>query len=287
MMHKLLGVVLVCSVFTISCKKETRNLTQVQDEEIKSFLGNSVSNFTKDTSGIYYQILEQPTGDSLKNSDQIFYYQNLKTTEGVQIANSDRFNYVTNFLGYLTRPELGPIGYYKTIMALAKRGGKIRSIIPSYLAYGKDGSGSLIKGNAIIDATFEIFDAKNTSAAEDTIISRYIKTLNLNFTRDASGVYYSIISPGNGADVLITSTISANYIGKLFNGSQFDASASGIPLTSGFGTLIKGWQILTKIKKGGKMRILIPSYRAYGSNGRSNIPGNCPLDFEIEVVDVK
>jgi len=287
MKNKLVITLLVLSVIISSCKKETRDLKQVQDQEIINFLGASISNFTKDTSGIYYQILQQPTGDSLKNSDLIFYFQNINTVTGIPIANADKFNYTTNFLGYLSLPTVGPIGYYKTIMALSKRGGKIRSIIPSYLAFGKNGNGGLVKGNALIDATFEVFNAKNAIAAEDTIITRYKNTLNLDFIRDASGVYYNIISPGEGTPVTLISNISVNYTGKFFDGSQFDASTVGSPLVSNLNVLIKGWQILTKIKKGGKVRILVPSHKAYGSSGRNTIPGNCPLDFEIEVVDVK
>ncbi len=283
MIKKIWNALLVISVITISCKKETRDLKQVQDQEIRDFLGANVASFTKDTSGIYYQILEQPTGDLITNTTPIFYYQNVKTTDGTALLNSNKLNFLSNYL-----VDIKPLGFNKSIFALVKKGGIIRSIIPSYLAFGKDGSGSTIKGNALIDATFEVINAKTPDAANDTIITKYIKTLNLNFTRDASGVYYNIIFPGTGTtDVTLTSNITVNYIGKFFNGEQFDASAVGLPLQTNFSSIIKGWQVLTKIKKGGKMRLLIPSQKAYGTTGNRTIPGNCPLDFEIELVDVK
>jgi FKBP-type peptidyl-prolyl cis-trans isomerase FkpA len=282
MINKLLSIVLVLSVLTLSCKKETRTLKEVQDQEIQNFLGASISSFTKDTSGIYYQILAQPTGNVITNTEQIYYYQNIKTADGVPLLNTDKYNYIK---AYLT--DIRPTGFNKTIFALAKKGGKIRSIIPAYLAYGKDGSGSIVKGNALIDATFEVINAETTEAAEDSIITNYKKKLPLAFTRDASGVYYSIINPGNGAATYLTSTLSVNYTGKFFNGVQFDASAIGTPLVTSFDPLIKGWQTLTKIKKGGKIRLLIPSYKAYSTTDNGTVPSNCPLDFEIELVDVK
>lgn len=283
MISKFWIVLLVFSALTLSCKKETRNINQVQDQQIQDFLGANISSFTKDTSGLYYQILEQPTGETITNIAPIFYYQNVKTTDGTQLLNSNKFNFMN---AYLT--DIKPIGFNKTIFALVKKGGKIRSIVPSYLAFGKDGSGSTVKGNALIDATFEVFNAKTPEAANDTIITKYIKTLNLTFTRDASGVYYNIIFPGTGTtDVTLTSNITVNYVGKYFNGEQFDASATNSPLQTNFTNLIKGWQLLTKVKKGGKIRLLIPSQKAYGATGRNNIPSNCPLDFEIELVDVK
>jgi FKBP-type peptidyl-prolyl cis-trans isomerase len=283
MTNKFCGFLLVISIVTFSCKKETRDLKEVQEQETKDFLGANISNFTKDTSGFYYQILEQPTGDFITNTTPIFYFQNVKTTNGTPLLNTDKYNYLR---AYLT--DIKPIGFNKSIFALIKKGGKIRSIIPSYLAFGKDGSGSLIKGNALIDATFEVINAKTGEAAEDSIITKYKKNLDLTFVRDVSGVYYSIIEPGTGtANVTLQSSITVNYIGKFFNGEQFDASAVGKPLQTNFTAIIKGWQVLTKIKKGGKMRMLIPSQKAYGANGSRTIPANCPLDFEIELVDVK
>lgn len=283
MTNKFWSIILVISLVTLSCKKETQDLKQLQEQETKDFLGSNISNFTKDTSGFYYQILEQPTGDSITNTTPIFYFQNVTTTDGTPLLNTDKFNYLR---AYLT--DIKPIGFNKTIFALAKKGGKIRSIIPSYLAFGKDGNGSLVKGNALIDATFEVINAKTSEAAEDSIITKYKKNINLTFVRDGSGVYYSIIDSGTGtADVTLQSNITVNYVGKFFNGQQFDASAVGTPLKTTFTGLIKGWQVLTKIKKGGKIRLLIPSQKGYGENGTRSIPANCPLDFEIELVDVK
>ena len=284
MIKRLLSILLVLSFVIISCKKDTRDLKEVQDLEIKDFLGSNLTSFTKDSNGIYHQILIQPTGDSITNIEQIFYLQTVKTKDGTTLLNSDKYNYFKNYL-----TDIKPIGFNKSIFALIKTGGKIRSIIPSYLAFGKDGSGSVVKGNAIIDATFEVINANSPIAVEDTLITRYQKNLGLTFTRDASGVYYSIIESGNGIEeVTLSSKISANYTGKFFNGVQFDASTSGTPFTTVLGTgVIKGWQILTKLKKGGKIRLLIPSHKAYGTTGNGTIPSNTPLDFEIELVNVE
>lgn len=280
-----LVLISLCLLVFSACKKESRDLKAVQDDEIKVALGAQINNYSKDTSGIYYQILNAPTGDSLKNSDLIFYTQTLKLLNGKELSSNKKYNYNTTYLGYIN-----PIGFRKSIFAMIKAGGKIHTIIPSYLAFGKNGSGSQIPGNSIIDATFEVFNAKNAIDAEDTIITRFKNTLNLDFIRDASGVYYHIIQPGDeaGEEVLLSSTISANYTGKFFNGEQFDASASGSPLTTVLGTgVIKGWRVLSKIKKGGKIRLLIPSHQGYGSSGNGSISPNTPLDFEIELTEVK
>ncbi|MGC8000340.1 FKBP-type peptidyl-prolyl cis-trans isomerase, partial [Salmonella enterica] len=52
--------------------------------------------------------------------------------------------------------------------------------------------------------------------------------------------------------------------------------------------LIEGWVIgIPLIKEGGSIRLLVPSALAYGCEGRSVIPGNTPLFFEVTLVDVQ
>ena len=284
MIKRLLYILLISNCFILSCKKDTRDLKTAQDEDLQNYLRSNNLNFAKDTNGFYYKILQAGAGDSLKNPSLIYYLESYKIADGAELVNSDKYNFSVNYLGYIT-----PSGFRYSILAMLKKGGKIRSLIPSYLAFGKDGRGVQIPGNSIIDAQFEVINADKIEAVEDTLINRYQKNSGLNFTRDTSGVYYNIINPGVGtADVTLSSTITASYTGKFFNGVQFDASASDSPLTTVLGSgVIKGWHILTKIKKGGKIQILIPSYRAYGVTGKGTIPANTPLYFEIDLIDVK
>ena len=44
--------------------------------------------------------------------------------------------------------------------------------------------------------------------------------------------------------------------------------------------------VIPLIQKGGKIRLLIPSGYAYGSQAQTQIPGNSILDFTIELIDV-
>ena len=53
--------------------------------------------------------------------------------------------------------------------------------------------------------------------------------------------------------------------------------------------LIVGWQIgVPLIKKGGSIRLIVPSGLAYGSSSPGlGIPKNAVLDFTIDLIDVK
>jgi FKBP-type peptidyl-prolyl cis-trans isomerase len=131
-------------------------------------------------------------------------------------------------------------------------------------------------------------DCQNkTVQSEAAAILAYAASNGITGTTHSSGIYYQIISPGSGPTPAINSKVFVTYTGKLLNGTQFDAGstpASGWVL----GGLIQGWQIgLPLIKKGGSIKLIIPSSLAYGCQGQGSISGNAILFFEIQLTDVQ
>jgi FKBP-type peptidyl-prolyl cis-trans isomerase FkpA len=125
-----------------------------------------------------------------------------------------------------------------------------------------------------------------TPQSEEAQIQAFATANGITATKHSSGIYYEIINPGTGATPTLSSNVSATYTGKLMNGSQFDKSTS--PVEFPLSGVIEGWQIgIPLIKKGGKIKLIIPSTYAYGCNGRPGIPSNAVLYFDVDLVDVK
>jgi FKBP-type peptidyl-prolyl cis-trans isomerase FkpA len=126
-----------------------------------------------------------------------------------------------------------------------------------------------------------------TAQEEQGAILNYAASNGITATAHSTGLYYQIISAGSGATPSPLSTISVKYTGKLLNGTVFDSRPT-TPVTFTLGGAILGWQIgLQLIKKGGSIRLIIPSSLAYGCQGAGSIPSNSVLYFDVELTDVQ
>jgi FKBP-type peptidyl-prolyl cis-trans isomerase FkpA len=127
------------------------------------------------------------------------------------------------------------------------------------------------------------FDPVKQAATDDALIKAYIAANNLTATKDTSGLYYSVVTPGTGAYPKATSTVNVNYTGKLLNGSVFAPTS---PLTSPLSGLIAGWQIgIPHINTGGRILLILPSALGYGNNSPGpGVPANAVLVFTIDLI---
>lgn len=283
MIKKYFSLFLLAIVFLSACKKETRSLKEIEDADIQVYLkSNSLTGFTKDSTGFYYKVISVGTGE------EIGYPSNVGVSQTTTSINKNvsfifsKYSPQYNFVGYIT-----PISWRESILKIRK-GGELRIITPSYLAFGKDGSGSTLPGNAILDTKLMVANDTDRPAYEDALINTYLTENNLTATKDANGIYYKIETLGTGAAITASSTIKVAYTGKLLTGAIFDQALPANPFTISLSNVIEGWKLsLPLIKVGGKIKLYIPSRLAYGANppSQSGIPANSILEFEIQVIE--
>ncbi|MBK0380141.1 FKBP-type peptidyl-prolyl cis-trans isomerase [Mucilaginibacter segetis] len=126
--------------------------------------------------------------------------------------------------------------------------------------------------------------ASEQAVIDDTAIQTYLAANpDIDATKDASGLYYQVITEGSGANPTVSSTVTVNYTGKVLNGNVFAEPSN---LTSPLSGLIKGWQIgIPHIKTGGRILLIVPSGLAYGATSPgAAIPANAVLVFTIDLL---
>ena len=105
----------------------------------------------------------------------------------------------------------------------------------------------------------------------------------------ASGLIFKELTAGTGASPKATDRVKVHYHGSLIDGTVFDSSVErGEPVTFALNQVVEGWtEGLQMMKVGGKAKLTIPPELAYGPGGRSGIPANATLIFEVELLGIE
>jgi len=113
-----------------------------------------------------------------------------------------------------------------------------------------------------------------------------------NAKQSESGLVYVIEKEGEGVAITKSAPVSLHYRGTFRrDGGQFDSSYDrGQPMDFQYQVqrMIPGFEEgIGMLKNGGKAKLFIPYYQAYGSNGRPGaIPPYSDLVFDIEIMNV-
>lgn len=137
-----------------------------------------------------------------------------------------------------------------------------------------------------------VAEVRDQGVKDEKIIQDFIVANNLTTaTRiDTTGVFYVVVAPGTGNDLYTNSTrVTVNYTGRKIATGEVFAQSNNFNPSYTLGEVIRGWRLgIPQIKKGGKVRLLIPSRYAYGPFEQPilGLPANSVLDFDIELLDV-
>ncbi|HKG07666.1 MAG TPA: FKBP-type peptidyl-prolyl cis-trans isomerase [Pedobacter sp.] len=283
----LLGLITVLS----SCKKEYESAENIDNAKIAEYLAKNNVTATKDPdgTGFYYQVTNPATGEFFKNTDSVLYSITIKSLlNGTTYYTSPEWTNQGTYVGYTTSAGALKLPGLLTVLHLLKPGGVGRLILPSYLAYGKNGSDVTgVPSNELIDFTITTYPETKQADLDDRRIRDFIAAKGLTAAKDdETGVYYVVTNAGAGDAIDMTSTLTLNYTGRLFNGTGFDSSTDGTYKTS-LPEAVAGFEVVKNFRKGAKVRLLIPSVQGYGTAGNgSAVQPNTNLDFDVEIIEV-
>src|SRR5690606_12071776 len=289
-----------------SCeKKDYQTIVELDEENIQNYIRqNNLTMIPFGNTGMYYQILEEGDGKELNYDEIVPLVYTLKTHDG-SFSSLDTFSVVNRYADYIGYFPYGsdiansqpgsPLDNEEGLKVILKQvlkrsNSKVRVIIPSRDAYGRNGSGK-IGSNQSIDYVIHAIDPEDLPAYESYSIKTYLSSLGTNddYIETPSGIFYHISQEGTGNQVPAESTIKVGYVLKTLNGTIVEQSPTD-SLSIVLATTVTGWrEVLPKLKEEGKEHMILPSSQAYGIAGTSSsstgsgIPPFSAIDFEVSV----
>jgi FKBP-type peptidyl-prolyl cis-trans isomerase FkpA len=118
-------------------------------------------------------------------------------------------------------------------------------------------------------------------AAEVTALKTYLSGGGIAATEDPRGFFYTITTQGTGKKPNACSPVSVDYVGKLTNGTQFDANNN---ISFSLSQLILGWRLgIPLLNEGGSITLYLPPTFGYGASTAGSIPPNSILIFTVKL----
>lgn len=238
-------------------------------------------------------------------------------------------HYAVNLLGgeqlFSTRDKDDPVDFkfnspfenkgFMEVIGKMREGGKANAIVPSAMAFGAEGAGSVVPPFSTLYYDIELikvmnkqeYDARQTQKAEkrkadaikkdkdeEAIIQKYIKDNGITPTASfPNGLIYIEKEAGKGPKAQAGKKVKVHYTGKLLDGTKFDSSVDrGEPFefTLGKQQVIEGWDLgIALMNEGAKGMLIIPSKLGYKDRGAGGgqIPPYATLIFDVELVEVE
>lgn len=146
-------------------------------------------------------------------------------------------------------------------------GGRYRLTIPPALGYG-DAQVGPIPPNSTLTFEVTLRDAGPPERARAMM--------------GLPDVRVEAIMPGTGRMPAPDELVLIDYVGRLADGTQFDAGQGAVLPISG---VVPGFaQGLMQMRTGGRYRLFVPADLAYGERGAGPIPPNSDLVFEVTLI---
>lgn len=104
----------------------------------------------------------------------------------------------------------------------------------------------------------------------------------------ASGLRYRILRGSGGRKPIATDQVRVHYRGWLDDGTEFDSSYDGNPISFGLNQVVAGWtEGMQQIGEGGMIELWIPARLGYGQQGSGRVPPNATLHFVVELLSIQ
>jgi FKBP-type peptidyl-prolyl cis-trans isomerase len=296
----------------IDKETEIKNMQLEQEEmtKLQDYIATNKVTVQPTASGIYYLETKKGSGKSAVKDGYVSVHYTVNLLGGEKLFSTiERGEPVDFKFGSQFENE----GFQEAV-GMMREGGKANAIIPSSMAFGARGAGSVVPPFSTLYYDIELVkiisneewerkqadkeakkQADNAQKAqeENSLLQKYLKDNNITPTITLpSGLIYVEKQAGNGPKPINGKKVKVHYTGKLLDGTQFDSSIEkGQPYEFAIGTraVIEGWdQGIALMNEGAKGILIVPSKLAYKERGAGDIiPPYATLVFDVELVEVE
>lgn len=219
-----------------------------------------------------------------------------------RLLNGTQFDADDSYTFTLTNEDAGGtdvISGWKIALGMMTKGMKATVFIPSGLAYGTRGSGSIGANQVLIfDLDLKEVDQSNEEprfAQDKTKIANYIDLQGIeNVTVHPNGFSYSLESSGSGPRPDLYDQVRVKFTGKVLNADNSQTTfAQDIEqgpvnvFSSRPANYIHGLALgLQLMHEGDKAKFYLPSALGYGPGTVNGVSTNSILVFDVELLEV-
>jgi FKBP-type peptidyl-prolyl cis-trans isomerase len=296
-------LILVASVSLVSCLDSEEPYDPYKQlaadvETIDNYLSsNNITGVIKDPRGVR-MVINGPLTNNLPAAET----NRIKVNYSGKVLGSS-----TNFESNKTLndyPLRQLIAGWQIALTTLPVGSKATVYIPSPLAYGNTGQGS-IEPNAILVFDLDFVDVVETETEKmklksDTVaIDQFLESKGITAIKDPSGLRYTITQAGDpeGDTPGLYDDLKGKVTYKLLSNSTTAVYTITLdPSTNSFSRLVdqvNGLKLgISKLTPGSKATFYIPSGLAYGpdqlssNSGTTIIPANSNLIAEVELTEI-
>lgn len=287
-------------------EQEKEILRQEEMAELVDYISENGIIELPQESGLYFILLNKSKGRLAENGEMCQIYFKVQTLEGTELFD--------NFNKEPMDVELGKEFDTQGLMeglSMLPLGGKARLIVPSNIGIGETEREGVqpfttliyevqllqirtvdeVKQERAAKKKAKEEEKQRSKEAEPGKIEKYIQENNIPEAPLPSGLYFITLNEGTGELAVPGNQVKVNYILYSLDGKELESSYSNnqaFEFMVGNNQVIKGWEeAVQKMRKGGKVKLIIPSNLAYGGrNMNENIKPYSPLVFELELMEI-
>jgi FKBP-type peptidyl-prolyl cis-trans isomerase len=296
----------------IDKETEIRNMQLEQEEMtgLQEYVTKNNITVQPSNTGIYYLETKKGTGKSAVKDGYVTAHYTVYLLGGEKLFSTVERGEPVDFKFGSQFENKG----FQEVISMMREGGKANAIVPSAMAFGAQGAGSVVPPFSTLYYDIELIkimsndeferktaernakrqaDAAQKEKGEGAAIQKYLKDNNITPTTTLpSGLIYIEKQAGSGPKPAEGKKVKVQYTGKLLDGTVFDSSVErGQPYEFPLGrkAVIEGWDLgIALMNEGGKAILIIPSKLAYKDKGAGDvIPPFSPLVFDVELVEVE